>query len=77
VDCGVTIDDIGGPGDQRLLESVQTEAMRRAGEPEEFASVVDLLVSDEASFVTCTTIEISWRHLIDQRQTRQRSVGFA
>jgi 3-oxoacyl-[acyl-carrier protein] reductase len=40
---------------QRALAS----ALGRAGEPEEIASVVDFLVSDSASFVTCTTIEVS------------------
>src|SRR3984885_3817314 len=40
---------------QRALSS----ALGRAGEPEEIASVVDFLVSDSASFVTCTTIEVS------------------
>src|SRR5580692_10175224 len=40
---------------QRALNS----ALGRAGEPEEIASVVDFLVSDSASFVTCTTIEVS------------------
>ncbi|MBN8874927.1 MAG: SDR family oxidoreductase [Rhodospirillales bacterium] len=40
---------------QRAMAS----ALGRAGEPEEIASVVDFLMSDAASFITCTTIEVS------------------
>ena len=37
----------------------KTSALGRSGEPEEIASVVDFLVSDAASFITCATIDVN------------------
>ena len=40
-------------------DAAKASAVGRSGEPEEIASVVDFLVSDAASFVTCATIDVN------------------
>jgi 3-oxoacyl-[acyl-carrier protein] reductase len=40
-------------------ERAKASALRRAGEPEEIAAVVDFLASDAASFITCATIDVN------------------
>lgn len=42
-----------------LKMQVQAGALRRIGTAEEIASVVDFLVSDAASFITCATIDVN------------------
>jgi len=46
------------PDSQKAFQREQS-ALRRLGQPEEIASVVNFLVSDDASFVTGTTIEVT------------------
>ena len=36
-----------------------TSALRRVGQPEEIANVVNFLVSEESSFITCATIDVN------------------
>ncbi len=42
-----------------LERQLQAAALHRVGAPEEIASVVDFLVSDAASFITCATIDVN------------------
>jgi 3-oxoacyl-[acyl-carrier protein] reductase len=44
---------------QVAKERAKGSALGRAGEPEEIASVVEFLVSDAASFITCATIDVN------------------
>ena len=44
---------------QAAKDAATASALGRSGEPEEIASVVDFLVSDAASFITCATIDVN------------------
>ena len=41
------------------INHTATSALRRIGQPEEIANVVNFLVSEESSFITCATIDVN------------------
>ena len=54
-------------------DGAKASALGRSGEPEEIASVVDFLVSDAASFITCATIDVNGGASARQNVSAERS----